>query len=124
MKRPKNAKTTTITIRLTDDQHDVLQRLCRLKHTSQTAYMSYLAAEQALKELLNYAVREYLEGKASLSALSNQTGLDVPTLMNAVADVSAEDKRVVESFRSAAKALSVAHKDPKFYELALKALAS
>lgn len=123
MRKAKKEK-TTITIRLTDEQHDILRRLCRLKNITQSAYLAYLAAEQARKELMNYAVREYLEGRASLSELATRIGLDVPSIMNAVADASAEDKRTVDAFLAAAKTLSKAHKDPEFYEPALKALAS
>ena len=123
MRKNKKEK-ITVTIRLTPEQHDILQRLCGLKHTTQSAYLAYLGTEQARKELLNYAVREYLEGRASLSELATQTGLDSPSIMDAIAAVSSEDKRSVDAFLSAAKALSRAHKDPEFYELARKALAS
>lgn len=115
---------TTITIRLTDEQHEILQRLCRLKNTTQTGYLTNLAAEQARKELLDYAVREYLAARASLSELATKTGLDVPTIMDAIAQVSGEDKRAVDAFLSAAKTIAKTYKDPKFYELALKAVAS
>lgn len=122
MRKPKQEK-TTVTIRLTREQHALLQRLCGLKHTTQSAYLAYLASEQARQELVNYAVREYLDGRGSLSELATKTGLDVPSLMEAVAEVSANDPRVKEGFLSAAKTLAKVHKDPEFYELALKALA-
>ena len=123
MKRNKKER-TTISIRLTDEQHEVLRRLCRLKNTTQSAYLAYLAAEQSRKGLVDYAVSEYVQGRASLSELATKTGLEVPAIMDAVARVSGEDKRVVEAFLSAAKTLSETHRDPEFYELALKAVAS
>ena len=113
----------TVTIRLTPEQHEVLQRLCGVKHTTQSAYLAYLGTEQARKELLDYAVQEYVHGRASLSELATRTGLDIPSLMKAIAAVSSEDKRGVDAFLSAAKTLSKAHNDPEFYELAVKALA-
>lgn len=122
MKRNKKER-TTISIRLTEEQHQVLRRICRLKRTTQSAYLAYLAAEQARKELLDHAVRDYLEGRSSLSKLAAETGVDIPTLMDAVAQVSGDDKRGIEAFLSAAKTLSKTHNDPEFYELALKAVA-
>ena len=73
MKRGKQDK-ATISVRLTDEEHDVLRRLCALKKTSRTGYLTNLAANQAKKELLHYAVGEYLESKASLSELAKKPG--------------------------------------------------
>jgi hypothetical protein len=39
-----------------------------------------------------------------------------------VAKVTGEDKRAVEGFLSAVKALSEANKDPEFYTLAVKTI--
>lgn len=121
MKREKRDK-ATVTIRLTDEEHEVLRRLCTLKKTSQTGYLAQLAKSQAKKELLNYAVEVYLEGKASLSELAKKTGLDVPTIMDEVTRVTKEDKRAVEAFLSAVKTLSKLNNDPEFYSLAVKAI--
>jgi uncharacterized protein (DUF1778 family) len=117
-KRPK----TTVTIRLTDEEYEVLRHICALKKTTQTGYLARLATSQAKQELLHYAVGEYLEGRASLSELAKRTGLDVPTIMDEVARVTGEDKRVVEGFLSAVKTLSKVNNDPKFYNLAMKAI--
>ena len=123
MSRPRREK-ATITIRLTQERHTVIKRLCVLKGMTQTGYLASLATEQARKELQEHAVREYLEGKASLSELARKTGLDVPTIMEAVAASGAEEKRAIEGFLKAAKSLAAAHSDPEFYELALKAVAA
>lgn len=120
--RGKKRVKTTVSVRLTDEEHEALRRLCVLKKTSQTGYLAELAKNQARKELLNYAVEEYLRGKASLSELSKKTGMDVPTLMDGVARVTGEDKRAVEGFLSAVKTLSKLNKDPEFYNLAVKAV--
>lgn len=124
MKKAKKRKTTQISLRLTDEQNEILERLCHLKDTNKTAYLSSLAARQSGKELLDYAVQEYIRGNASLSELSGKTGLDVPTIMDGIAQVSGKDERVRETFLRAAKSISEAHKDPGFYELAVKALAT
>lgn len=121
MRKGKTDK-TTVTVRLTGQEHEVLKRLCMLKKTTQTGYLAHLATNLAQKELLAYAVQEYLEGKASLSELAKKTGLDVPTIMAEVARVSGEDKRAVEAFLSAVKTLSKLNKDPEFYDLAVKAV--
>ena len=55
---------------------------------------------------LRYAVEEYSNGRASLSALAKKTGLDVPTIIEEVARVTGEDKRVLEVFLSAVKTIS------------------
>ena len=120
----RKRKAISISVRLTSEQHEVLQRLCHLKNTNQTAYLTNLATEQARRELLEYAVKEYSGGKASLSELATKTGLDVPTIMEAVTEVSAQDKRAGEAFLEAAQSLAKAHQDPEFYELAVKALTS
>jgi UDP-glucose 6-dehydrogenase len=120
--RKETRHTTTVTVRLTDEEYEVLRRLCVLKQTSQTGYLTHLATSQARKELLDYAVEEYRAGKASLSELAKKTGLDVPTIMEEVAKVTGEDKRIVEGFLSAVKTLSEANEDPEFYSLALKAI--
>ena len=120
--RKARRQTTTVTVRLTDEEHAVLRRLCALKQTSQTGYLTHLATSQAKKELLDYAVGEYRAGKASLSELAKKTGLDVPTIMDEVARVTGEDKRAVEGFLSAVKTLSEANNAPEFYTLAVKAI--
>jgi hypothetical protein len=121
-KAKKGKKTITISVRLTPEEHEILQRLCRLKKTTQTACLANLATQQAREELLAYAVREYVEGRRSLSELATKTGLDVPTIMEAVAQERAEDNEAPAAFLAAAKSLSKAHKDPEFYQLAVKAL--
>jgi hypothetical protein len=121
-KAKKSNKPITISVRLKPEEHEILQRLCRLKKTTQTACLANLATRQAKEELLAYAVREYVEGQASLSELATKTGLDVPTIMEAVAEERAEDSEAQAAFLAAAKSLSKAHKDPAFYQLAVKAL--
>ncbi len=121
MKKEKHEK-TTVTIRLTDEEDQVLRRLCMLKKTSKTGYLARLAKDQAKKELLNYAAGEYLEEKASLSELAKKTGLDVPTIMYEVARIQGGEKRAVEAFLSAVETLSKLNKDPEFYNLAVKAI--
>jgi cytochrome c556 len=86
MEREQHEK-TTVTVRLTDDEDEVLRRLCMLKKMSKTGYLARLAKEQAKRELLNYAAEEYLAGKASLSELAKKTGLDVPSIMDEVARI-------------------------------------
>ncbi len=120
--RKERRQTTTVTVRLTDEEYEVLRRLCALRQTSQTGYLTHLATSQAKKELLAYAVEEYQAGRASLSTLAKKTGLDVPTIMEAVAKVTGEDKQVVECFLSAVKTLADANKDPEFYQLARKVI--
>jgi hypothetical protein len=107
---------------LTDEEDQVLSRLCTLKKTSKTGYLARLAKDQAKRELLNYAAKEYLEGKASLSELAKKTALDVPTIMDEVASIKGEDKRAVEAFLSAVETLSKLNKDPEFYNLAANAV--
>ncbi|MCH8055993.1 MAG: hypothetical protein IH857_07570 [Deltaproteobacteria bacterium] len=121
MKKEKHEK-TTVTIRLTDEEDQVLRRLCLLKKTSKTGYLARLAKDQAKKELLNYAAGEYLEEKASLSELAKKTGLDVPTIMDEVARIQGGEKRAVEAFLSAVETLSKLNKDSEFYDLAIKAV--
>ncbi len=121
MKKEKPEK-TTITVRLTDEEDQVLRRLGMLKKTSKTGYLSRLAKDQAKKELLNYAAGEYLEERASLSELAKITGLDVPTIMDEVAKIRGGEKRAVEAFLSAVETLSKLNKDPEFYNLAIKAV--
>lgn len=123
MSRTRREK-ATITIRLTQERHTVIKRLCVLKGMTQTGYLASLATEQARKELQEHAVREYLEGKASLSELARKTGLDVPTIMEAVAAGGTGEKRAVEAFLQAARSLADTHSDPEFYELAVKAVAA
>jgi hypothetical protein len=120
VKKTKKSK-TTVSVRLTAEQHAIIQRLCRLKNTTQTAYLATLAAEQAKDELLNHAVREYQGGRASISELVRQTGLDVTVIMDAVAAVTATDRRPIDAFLSAAKTISKELKHPDFYKIALKA---
>ena len=121
MKKEKREK-TTVTVRLTDEENQVLRRLCGLKKMSKTGYIARLAKDQATRELLGYAAEEYLQGKASLSELAKKTGLDVPTIMNEVASIKGEDRRAVEAFLSAVETLSKLNKDPEFYNLAVSAV--
>ena len=121
MKSEKKVKTTII-VQLTNEDHDALRRLCALKKTSRRKYLSALAKKQLKKELLQYALEEYSNGRASLSSLAKTTGLDVPTIMDEVARVTGEDKRVVEGFLSAVKTISEVNEDPEFYRVAVKAL--
>jgi hypothetical protein len=120
--RKEKRHTTTVTVRLTDEEYEVVGRLCALKRTSRTGYLAHLATSQAKKELLAYAVGEYLAGTASLSELAKKTGFDVPTIMDEVARVTGENKRAVEGFLAAVKTLSDSNNDPEFYTLAVKAI--
>ena len=61
MKKEKHEK-TTVTVRLTDEEDQVLSRLCTLKKTSKTGYLARLAKDQAKRELLNY-VAERISGR-------------------------------------------------------------
>lgn len=121
MKKEKQKK-ITLTVRLTDEEDQVLRRLCILKKTSKTGYLTRLAKDQANRGLLDYATGEYLEGKASLSELAKKTGLDVPTIMDEIARIKGGEKRVVEAFLSAVETLSKVNQDPEFYNLAVKAV--
>jgi hypothetical protein len=121
MKKERREK-TTVTIRLTDEEDQVLSRLCVLKRTSKTGYLARLAKDQAKRELLSFAAEEYLEGRASLSELAKKTGLDIPTIMDEIASIKGEDRRAVEAFLSAVETLSRLNKDPEFYNLAVKAV--
>ncbi len=121
MKKEKHEK-TTVTVRLTEEEDQVLSRLCTLKKTSKTGYLARLARDQAKRELLEYAAAEYIEGKASLSELAKKTGLDVPTIMDAIAGIKGGEKRAVDAFLSAVETLSKLNKDPEFYDLAVKAV--
>jgi uncharacterized protein (DUF1778 family) len=123
MRKPRKDR-TTITIRLSRERHALLKRLCTLKGMTQTGYLASLATEQARRELKEHAVREYLEGKASLSELARKTGLDVPTIMESIAPGEVEERRAVEGFLKAAKTLAETHSDPEFYELAVGAVAA
>ncbi|HWO40253.1 MAG TPA: hypothetical protein VNO43_00420 [Candidatus Eisenbacteria bacterium] len=121
MKKEKQRK-TTITIRLTEDEDRILRHLSTLKRTSKTGYLTQLATDQARRELLSYAAREYLEAKASLSELAKKTGLDVPTIMEEVAKMKGSEKQAVEAFLSAVETLSKINEDPELYNLAVKAV--
>ena len=121
MKKEKHEK-TTVTVRLTEEEDQVLNRLCALKKTSKTGYLARLAKDQARRELLCYAAEEYLEGRASISELAKKTGLDVPTIMDEVASIKGEDRRAVEAFLSAVETLSKLKKAPEFYNLAVNAV--
>src|SRR6266699_155645 len=83
MKKEKREK-TTVTVRLTDEEDQVLSRLCMLKKTSKTGYLARLAKNQTKRELLKYAAAEYLEAKAPLSKLEAKTGLDIPTTIDQI----------------------------------------
>jgi hypothetical protein len=121
MKKEKHEK-TTITIRLTDEEDEVLSRLCALKKRSKTGYLAQLAKERAKRELLGYAAEEYLEGRASLSELAKKTGFDVPTIMDEVARIKGEDRRAVDAFLAAVETLSKVNEDPEFYNIAVRSV--
>jgi hypothetical protein len=121
MKKEKQEK-TTLTVRLTDEEDQVLRRLCMLKKTSKTRYLTRLAKDQAKRELVEYAAGEYLEGKTSLSELAKRIGLDVPTIIDEVARTKGGEQRAIEAFLSAVETLSKVKKDPEFYKLAVKAI--
>ena len=91
---------TTVAVRLTGEEYDVLTRLCALKKTTRTAYLSRLATSYAKQELLTYAAGEYLADQASLSELATLTGFDVPTIMEEIARITGEDTRAVDGFLS------------------------
>jgi predicted DNA-binding protein len=120
--KPEKRHKTTVTVRLTEEESELLEHLCALKQTSRTKYLARLATSHAKQELLDYAAREYLEGKASFSALATKTGVDVPTIMEEVARRTGEDAQAVEGFLTAVKTLAQVHDNPEFYHLALKAL--
>ena len=119
---PKRQHKTTVTVRLAEDEYAILQRLCRLKKTTCTGYLARLVTDQAKQDLLHYAVDAYLSGQASVSTLARETGLDVPTILDAVTTKTGEDTSAIEGFLSAVKTLSQESNDPELYEAAIKAL--
>ena len=121
MKKDANAK-ISVTVRLTHREAENLKRLCALRKTTQTGYLTQMAIDLARKDLLDYAVREYREGKKSLSELAKKTGLDAPTIMDGIVSVSGDEKTALDAFLAAAKTLSKLNNDPDFYELAVKAV--
>ena len=74
------------------------RRICQIRNISQTAYLANLATKQAQQELLDFAVEEYLGERASISELVTKTGIDVTTLMDAIASQSGRDQRAVDAF--------------------------
>lgn len=122
MAKTKGSK-KTITIRLTEEEHTLLEKLCQLLKTSQSAYLTRQATEHVKKDLLEFVVEKYLTGQASISELATQTGLYAPIIMDAVAERVGSNTQCIEALLSAAKTLSKAHNDPEFYELAFNAFA-
>ncbi len=113
---------TTVTVRLSDEEYNVLTRLCDLQQTTRTAYLARVATQNAKKELLSYAVDAYRAGRASLSELASRTGIDVPTIMEEIARITGEDTEAVDGFLSAVETLSQLYNDPEFYAMARKAI--
>jgi uncharacterized protein (DUF1778 family) len=113
---------TTVTVRLTDEEYDVLTRLCELQQTTRTAYLARVATRHAKQELLSYAADEYRAGRVSLSELATRTGLDVPTIMEEVARLTGEYTMAVDGFLAAVETLSQLHDDPELYEVASQAI--
>ena len=62
MKKEKHEK-TTVTVRLTEEEDQVLNRLCALKKTSKTGYLARLAKDQARRELALLRRRRIPGGK-------------------------------------------------------------
>jgi hypothetical protein len=100
----------------------VLTRLCDLQKTARTAYLARVATQHAKQDLLRFATDEYFAGRTSLSELATRTGLDVPTIMEEIAQITGEDSRAVDSFLSAVETLSQLHDDPEFYAIAKEVL--
>ncbi len=117
-----NSSKIAVTVKLTHRESENLGRLCALRKTTQSGYLTKMATRLARKELLDYAVHEYREGTASLSELAKRTGLDAPTIMDGIASTSGEDTAALDAFLAAAKTLSKLNKDPEFYELAVRAV--
>jgi len=120
--RPRRPARTTITVRLTREQLSQLTRACKLHQMSQTGCLTRLAVEQIREDLLRYAVTAYESGKASVSTLAKETGLDVPTILDAVAMRTSSGSKAAEAFLAEARDLSRTLKDPEFYEKAKAAL--
>jgi len=80
-----------------------------------------VATKRARAELLSYAVEQYRSGKASLSELSKRTGIDVPTIMDAVSENASKDSSTVDAFMAAIENVAEVHEAPEFYNLAVRA---
>ncbi len=115
---------STISVRLTREQRLQLGRACRIHRLSQSGYLTRLAIEQTRKDLLDHAVERYRAGQASLSELARDTGLDVPTIMDALAEKTAAGKEAYKAFLAEARALAGRLKDPEFYEMAKAAVSA
>ena len=118
------APRATISIRLSQEQRLQLRKACRLRQISQSGYLTRLAVEGTRHDLVQYAVRAYREGRASLSELAGETGLDVPTILDAVAVDSASTGDAVQAFLKDARDLARSLKDQELYELAKAAVKS
>lgn len=113
---------TTLTVRLSAEEHDFLERICTLKKMSRTAYLAEAATKGAKVELLNYAVEQYGAGRASLSELSKRTGIDVPTIMDAVSENVGNDSNAIDAFMAAIENVAEVHEAPEFYNIAARAI--
>lgn len=113
---------TTLSIWLTREERARLEKASRLHNLSQSRYLARLAVEQTQQDLLAYAVRRYRAQEASLSELSTETGLDVPSILDALASEVSAGESAARALLAEAQALSRRLKDPELYELAKAAL--
>jgi hypothetical protein len=115
---------TTLSIRLTREERLRLEKASRLHNLSQGRYLylARLAVEHTRQDLLAYAVRRYRAQEASVSELATETGLDVPSILHALASEASAGESAAHALLAEAQALSRRLADPELHELAKAAL--
>jgi predicted transcriptional regulator len=115
----------TISVRLDDRAKRRVEKAARLLKQSSGAFLEKAGEGRARKLLLEWAVSRYQRGEASFSELTDETGLSVEEIMEAVGIQGKEE--ALQMFLASCHTVAEARCNPEFLRLgqeAVKAISS
>jgi uncharacterized protein (DUF1778 family) len=113
-------KLTTVSVRLAEEASVHVDKAAHVLRQSKGAFLAQVGEEAAERVLMQWAVKQYATGVASLSELAAETQLPLERIAQHVAEDRAG--QVVEMYLASCRHLARTLGTPKFYRLAQRAI--
>jgi uncharacterized protein (DUF1778 family) len=109
-------KRHTVSVRLTEDAAQRLQKAASLTRQSQGAFLEKAGDEIAHRILLEWAITQYRQGLKSFSELADETGLAVEEIMTEIGSHGRE--QAIDAFLASCRTVADAQNNPDFLRIA------
>ncbi len=103
---PNNKQTVTKSIRFAAEESEVLKRISKTQHLSETALMRKFVLEGIARHRLEEAIRAYSQGEVDLSAAAYHAGISVYQMLNELQRRGITPSAATEKFLDGLEALA------------------